>query len=149
MKKPAYLSRLLVVFFILFSFIVSASASDSSPDASRFVEPERIPATEFQSMKKNYSQAKLSIAEGIVPYSISKGCMYEVLYNSVNIRSGPGTNYPSYGHLQKGDGLLRTDFNPGQRTDSQGYTWYHLNVMTGINTGVTGWVRGDQIKLIY
>lgn len=148
MIATSRLTKVLAVFFVLTSLIIPASASNPQENA-QFVEPERVSPAEMQSMQEKYDQLQASLAAGAVPLDISRGCFYEVLYNNVNIRSGPGTNYPSYGHLQAGDGLYRTDFNPGQKTDSQGYTWYHLNVMTGVNEGVTGWVRGDQIRLTY
>ena len=34
-----------------------------------------------------------------------------VLYNGVNIRSGPGTQYPSYGHMNKGDIVWIYNYN--------------------------------------
>lgn len=148
MSTTSRLTKVLAIFFVLTSLIISASAS-TPQENTQFVEPERVSPVELQSMQEKYNQVQASLAEGTLPRDISRGCFYKVLYNNVNIRSGPGTNYPSYGHLQKGDGLFRTDFNPGQKNDSQGYTWYHLNVMTGTNTGVSGWVRGDQIKLTY
>lgn len=148
MNRRYNLMKSLSVLFVLTALIISASAS-TSQENKEFIEPERVSPTEVQYMQEKYDRLQESLAEGNVSDSISKGCFYQVLYNNVNIRSGPGTNYPSYGLLQKGDGLYRVDFNPGVKTDSQGYKWYHLNVMTGANTGVSGWVRGDQIKLTY
>lgn len=148
MSKTSYWAKILAFFFVLTSLIIPANAVNAQEN-SPFAEPERVSSAEVESMQEEYEQLQTSLAAGAEPLDISRGCFYQVLYNSVNIRSGPGTNYASYGHLQAGDGLFRTDFNPGQKTDSQGYTWYHLTVMTGNNEGVVGWVRGDQIKLVY
>lgn len=51
------------------------------------------------------SNTSVTQSEGNDQLDIQRRGPYKavVLYNGVNIRSGPGTQYPSYGHMNKGD----------------------------------------------
>ncbi|MET9954467.1 SH3 domain-containing protein [Streptomyces sp. NPDC006339] len=60
---------------------------------------------------------------------------------SVNLRSGPGTNYRSLGHLREGDDVALL---------SERGTWYKVRLdersASGIREGATGWVAKKYVK---
>lgn len=56
----------------------------------------------------------------------------------VNVRGGPGTNYPIIGQLAPGDEAAVTGFNSDQ-------TWWQIN-FTGAESTGTGWVYSDIVE---
>lgn len=64
---------------------------------------------------------------------------YIVLYNGVNVRTGPGMNYTSIGHVNKGDYVYSRDYGV---SDGKGYYWLYV---TGPACGA-GYVRTDMIR---
>jgi hypothetical protein len=65
------------------------------------------------------------------------GSVWETQTGNVNIRSGPGTNYGSYGQLARG-----TDFtyHCTNKTSDGKDLWYYSTVRQGPNKGVKGWI---------
>lgn len=60
--------------------------------------------------------------------------------SSKNIRTGPGTNYPTRQTANPGDRVRILD----SAQDSGGYVWYKISVP---RSGANGWVAGQLIKL--
>ena len=56
--------------------------------------------------------------------------------NDVNVRSGPGTNYSSYGHLGKGN---RFEVDGKKSGD-----WVHIRVKLN-GTNIVAWISGDYV----
>lgn len=66
-----------------------------------------------------------------------------VLHNGTNFRTGPGTHFTSLGHVHKGDRVVRTG---ATQYDSNRYAWYPVYILTGQNTGRSGWIRADLLR---
>lgn len=73
---------------------------------------------------------------------------YKVLYNNVNIRSGPGTSYSSYGYIHSGQIVLWDSHNQRDYPDvfADGHYWKKIIVYNGVNTDVEGWVARDNLQ---
>lgn len=59
----------------------------------------------------------------------------------VNVRSGPGTTYNSYGMLQPGQSATAT----GKTTNPEGELWYQIFLPTA--PGGIGWVSGEFVEV--
>ena len=72
------------------------------------------------------------------------GSVWETLSSNVNFRSGPGTNYSSYGQLAKG-----TDFtyHCTYKTSDGKNLWYYSTVRQGAHKGTKGWVSWRYVGL--
>lgn len=68
------------------------------------------PATEARAEGESLNTAALPLGASTNDISIA-GVSCHVNANNVNYRSGPGTNYPSYGQVHKGRGFWWTVWN--------------------------------------
>jgi len=59
----------------------------------------------------------------------------------VNVRSGPGTSYDSYGMLQPGQSAAAT----GKTTNPEGELWYQIYLPTASDD--IGWVSGEFVEV--
>lgn len=73
---------------------------------------------------------------------------WKALYNNVNIRSGPGTSYSSYGFIHSGQIVLWDTYNQQQygQVFADGHYWMKIMVYTGVNSNVEGWVAADNLQ---
>lgn len=126
--------RLLLAVCAFSSLIVSAYA----------VEPAEMPAPEGEAVVATQTEGDKTI--------VSRGDTYfQVKYNNVNIRTGPGTSYASYGMIHKGQLVYWDSHNivdPGE-VSANGYTWIKVIVYNGANTGVEGWVATSNLERVY
>lgn len=59
---------------------------------------------------------------------------------SVNVRTGPGLQYPSIGTIEKGDKLV---FLGATKKDDRGVRWYKVKY-----NGKNGWVSSKYSKIV-
>lgn len=59
--------------------------------------------------------------------------------DTVNLRSGPGTEYDKVGYVQSGDILTAT----GQAQDKNGDTWYRIKTVQDQDTFIAAWLTKD------
>ena len=60
--------------------------------------------------------------------------------SGVNLRSGPGTSYPSKGLLSKG---TKTFFYCYRDLGPHKWPWQYIKVTSGVHKNTKGWVRWD------
>lgn len=78
--------------------------------------------------------------------------MYTIKGSNVNLRSGPGTTYPSGGLLQNGDeveNIKIPEGKPGEGElyfDAEGYRWVYVEVKSGNNKGHKGYVASGFLN---
>ncbi|MER7688658.1 SH3 domain-containing protein [Streptomyces sp. NPDC097610] len=72
------------------------------------------------------------------------GSVWETVARNVNLRSGPGTGYSSYGQLAKG-----TDFtyHCTYQTKDKKTLWYYATVRQGAHKGEKGWINWEYAGL--
>jgi hypothetical protein len=74
----------------------------------------------------------------IVPSQLPSDGPYAVANSYVNIRSGPGTEYPAYGVAAPGSSAEIIGVNPDRE-------WWMVRLLTTISPYGTGWVSADYV----
>ncbi|MGW0881401.1 SH3 domain-containing protein [Streptomyces sp. NPDC002671] len=98
------------------------------------------------------SAISLALAGGVLAVApaasaVGQSACYSPTYNmaghvttdGVNLRSGPGTSYSSYGLLYSGTRLTWICEDPYSST---GYDWDYVKIRSGAHSGTYGWVYG-------
>jgi uncharacterized protein YgiM (DUF1202 family) len=75
----------------------------------------------------------------VVPPPPDTSGPYLVTNTDVNVRSGPGTNYPSYGVAPKGTTFVATGI-------SQDGGWYQVQIPIQFVDSGLGWVSADWVQ---
>ena len=112
------------------------SASTSNPFTSRYNE------IKVWVLDDAYypSSAPTPSAPTVEPVPTVTGAPYVTTTTSVNIRSGPGTNYPVYGVAPAGVSAPVTGISP------DGW-WYVITIPTTYSPDGTAWVSADYVTL--
>lgn len=130
------LMKMLLTVCAFSAMIVPACAANVDSAEPPAPESEAIVATQTED-------------NGII---MPKGDTYfSVKYNNVNIRSGAGTNYASYGMIHKGQLVLWDSHSikdPGV-VSGNGYKWIQVIVYNGVNAGVQGWVAMNNLEEVH
>src|SRR4051812_12354894 len=74
--------------------------------------------------------------------SVRPGSVWETTTGNVNLRSGPGTGYSSYGQLAQG-----TDFTYQCTYKDSAGLWYYGTMREGAHKGTSGWISWQYAAL--
>jgi|AKZA01.1.fsa_nt_gi hypothetical protein len=66
----------------------------------------------------------------------------QVIVDTAHLRSGPGTNYVSLGHVHRGD-VFNTNW---WEIGADGHIWLNVRMTSGQNSGRTGWIRANLTR---
>ena len=81
-----------------------------------------------------------SLPEGpeVIPPQPPEGTPYVVANAYINVRSGPGTEYPAYGVAPAGSSAEAIGVSP----DGE---WWMIKLPTSVSSDGTGWVSADYV----
>lgn len=159
MKISRKVSSLLLSLCIFSCLFVNAYAADI--DSSDTLVPEvenAISDANENTQNVNSSDALVPEVENITSEANKNNQdiepradeFWSVTSNNVNIRSGPGTSYSSYGYLQSGQIVLWGAYDQVQNPDvyDNGYYWKKVMVYDGPHDGLEGWVSTNNLRFI-
>lgn len=72
--------------------------------------------------------------------SPNQPCVLVTQMDQANVRSGPGTSYPSLAKLAQNQSLQAS----GWAFDADGFVWWRLNPQSALASG--GWIRADTVQ---